>query len=188
MDSTALAWWLRPEVAYTVDYGQASAAGEIRAASAIAAAVGAHHTLIRVDCSSLGSGDLAGSAPLRLAPVPEWWPFRNQLLITLAGMQAVSDGVGSLLIASVRTDCQHIDGTAEFFTAADSIMSLQEGAIRVSAPALTLTTEELVRRSQIPADVLAWAHSCHTGPYACGSCRGCNKHYSVTQNLWGEGY
>jgi 7-cyano-7-deazaguanine synthase len=103
-------------------------------------------------------------------------------------MQAVADGVERLLIASVLSDSQHKDGTAEFFTAADALMSLQEGAVRISAPALTFTTAELVRRSQIPADVLAWAHSCHTGPYACGSCRGCNKHYSVTEALFGEGY
>jgi 7-cyano-7-deazaguanine synthase len=188
MDSTALAWWKRPNVAYTIDYGQLSAAGEIRAATAVAAAVEATHIIIRVDCSTLGSGDLAGSPPLVIAPVPEWWPFRNQLLLTLAGMRSVADGIDTLLVASVRTDGQHRDGTAEFFTAADNLMSIQEGGLRVEAPAISLTSAELIRRSGIPREVLAWAHSCHTDEYACGTCRGCNKHTSTTEELWGEGY
>lgn len=188
MDSSALAWLLRPDVAYTVDYGHAAAEGEIRAAGVIADAVGARHVLIRADCSALGTGDLAGAAPLALAPVPEWWPFRNQLLVTLAGMRAVGDGVNELLVASVRSDSQHADGTAAFFSAMDSLTALQEGALRVRAPALQMTTAELVRESGIPADILAWAHSCHTGPYACGTCRGCNKHREVTAELWGEAY
>jgi 7-cyano-7-deazaguanine synthase len=32
MDSVALAYWLRPDVAFTIDYGQLSAEGELRSA------------------------------------------------------------------------------------------------------------------------------------------------------------
>lgn len=188
MDSTALAWMLRPEVAYTVDYGQAAAEGEIRAAGVVAQTIGARHCVIRADCSSVGSGDLAGAAPLMMAPIPEWWPFRNQLLVTLAGMRAVADGVNEVIVASVAGDSQHADGTEAFYSTLDSLTALQEGALRVRAPALRMTTAELVRESQIPHDVLAWAHSCHTGPFACGACRGCHKHREVTAELFGEGY
>jgi 7-cyano-7-deazaguanine synthase len=188
MDSTALAWWLRPPVAFTIDYGQVCAAGEIRAAAAVADAIGANHEVIRVDCGALGSGDLAGSPALEIAPIPEWWPFRNQLLVTLAAMRALSLGVDTLLVGSVATDSQHRDGTPEFFNTLDVLLRNQEGGIRVHAPALQLTSAELVLQSGIPRSVLAWAHSCHTNSLACGECRGCTKHFFVTRELWGEGY
>jgi 7-cyano-7-deazaguanine synthase len=188
MDSTALAWWRRPKIAFTVDYGQASAAGEVRAASAVCEAIGAAHEVIRVDCASLGSGDLAGTPPLPIAPIPEWWPYRNQLLVTLVGMRAVSLGIQTLMLGAVQTDSQHLDGTPAFFEALDRLMALQEGGLRIEAPALGMTGAELVRRSNVPRSVLAWAHSCHTGEFACGVCRGCAKHFTVTQELWGEGY
>jgi 7-cyano-7-deazaguanine synthase len=188
IDSTALAWWKRPIVAYTVDYGQASARGEIRAASAVCHAMRLRHEVITVDCSALGSGDLAGAEPLEIAPVPEWWPFRNQLLVTVAGMRAVASGIESVLVGSVASDCQHRDGTAEFFEQLNKLMVFQEGGVRVKAPAVAMNTVELVQQSGIPRSVLAWAHSCHTGEFACGACRGCGKHYSVIEELWGDGY
>ncbi len=61
MDSIALAYWLRPAFAFTMDYGQAAAAAEIDASVQIAHDLGIDHEVIRVDCSSLGSGDMAGS-------------------------------------------------------------------------------------------------------------------------------
>lgn len=188
MDSIALAWWIRPEVTLTVDYGHLSAAGEIRAARAVSEAIGAVHEVIRVDCSTLGSGDLAGRAALDVAPIPEWWPYRNQLLVTIAGMRAISMGINTLMFGAVASDCQHRDGTPEFFAMADKIMGLQEGSIRVEAPAIQMTSAALVRHAGVPRSVLAWAHSCHTGPFACGVCRGCSKHFMVMQELWGEGY
>lgn len=183
MDSVALAWMKRPEFAYTVDYGHSAAAGEIRAASAIAEAIHAEHRIIRADCSSLGSGDMAGTEASPLAPIPEWWPYRNQLLITLAGMRAIADGVDELMLASVSSDGKHADGRADFFRAIDAVMSLQEGAVRITAPALALTTAQLVRNSGISRELLAWSHSCHVSEYACGRCRGCAKHAAVMKEL-----
>jgi len=183
MDSVALAWMLRPEFAYTVDYGQAAVAGEIRAASTVAEVIHAEHRIIRADCSSLGSGDMAGTEASTLAPIPEWWPYRNQLLVTLAGMRAIADGVGELQLASVASDGKHADGRADFFRAMDAVMALQEGGIRIAAPALELTSAQLVRNSGIPQEILAWSHSCHVSEYACGRCRGCSKHAAVMKEL-----
>lgn len=188
MDSIALAYWKRPEIAFTVDYGQAAAPAEIAAAAQVCAELGVHHEVIRANCSALGSGDMAGSKALEMAPVPEWWPFRNQLLITLAGMRAVALGVGTLMVGSVLSDECHADGRLDFYGAIDALMALQEGGIRVEAPALSITTIELVRESGVPRSVLAWAHSCHIGVLACGSCRGCVKHYEVTGAIYGEAY
>lgn len=188
IDSIALTWWTRPAVALTVDYGHVSAAGEIRAASTVSSLLGLRHEILEVDCSPLGSGDLSGRPPLDVAPVSEWWPYRNQLLVTLAGIRCLSLGVEKLLIASVADDGRHVDGTPKFYVALDHLMQLQEGHLRVEAPALSLMSTELVRRSGVPREMLAWAHSCHMSDFACGACRGCHKHSVVTEELWGEGY
>ncbi|MDU6746616.1 MAG: 7-cyano-7-deazaguanine synthase, partial [Bradyrhizobium sp.] len=58
-------------------------------------------------------------------------------------------------------------------------MSMQEGGLIVSAPAIGLSASELVIASGIDKATLAWAHSCHTGALACGNCRGCIKHYET---------
>jgi 7-cyano-7-deazaguanine synthase len=184
MDSLALAWWLRPPYAFTVDYGQAAAAGEVRAAVQACAELGIAHEVLVVDASSLGSGDLAGRPPLAAAPVREWWPFRNQFLLTVAGMRAVALGVQRLLAGSVAADGAHRDGTAAFYDHADRLFAMQEGGIRIEAPAIALTTAALVRRAGAPRSFMAWAHSCHTGPFACGACRGCWKQAEVEAELW----
>ena len=87
-----------------------------------------HHT-IRADCSSLGSGDLCGTNSLPGAPTSDWWPFRNQLLITLAAMHAVRLGVKRLLLGTVRSDSFHVDGTERFMEAVDRVLRMQEGGI-----------------------------------------------------------
>jgi 7-cyano-7-deazaguanine synthase len=183
IDSIALAYWKRPRFAFTVDYGQVCAAAEIRASRAACKAIGIEHHLVCSNCIALGSGDLASVAPLAVAPMPEWWPFRNQLLATLAGMRALSLGVSHLMMGSVRSDCVHVDGTAEFYLILDRLMSMQEGSLRISAPGIGLTSAELVRESGIPMEILCWAHSCHKAIWSCGKCRGCNKHYSVMEQL-----
>ena len=75
MDSIALAWAMRPELAITIDYGQRAAQGEIRAASAVCESLGLRQRVVQVDCSALGSGDMAGTEPSAFAPVSEWWPL-----------------------------------------------------------------------------------------------------------------
>lgn len=183
MDSLALAYWKRPEVAFTVDYGQLCAAAEVRTAAQIAVLLNMHHEVIRVDCRALGAGDLAGLAPSIIAPVPEWWPFRNQLLVTLAAMRAVAIGVDCLLAGSVASDFSHRDGRPEFYAQLDTLLAVQEGSVHVDAPALALSTADLVRIANVPRHILAWAHSCHVADYACGTCRGCNKHREVFEEL-----
>lgn len=183
MDSISLAYWKRPDIALTVDYGQLSALGEIQAARVVSRNLGIPHEVISVNCRELGSGDLAGTPHLESAPATEWWPFRNQLLLTLAGMRVIPLGVNRLIFGSVKTDSFHRDGTAEFFDKVSEVFSLQEGRLTVSAPAIHLTTAELVRISGIPRSLLAWAHSCHISRYACGHCGGCAKYYSVMKEL-----
>ena len=172
MDSVALAFWLRPDFAITIDYGQKPARGEVRAAAAVAAELGIAHQVVQADLSGLGSGDMAGSLALKVAPVPEWWPYRNQMLVTLAAMRALPLGVDELLIGCLSTDASHADGSQAFVAAMNTLLCLQEGGMRLRAPAITLTAKELIKTSGVPIDILSWAHSCHVGEYACGLCRG----------------
>lgn len=187
MDSTALAWGLRPELSLTIDYGQLAAPAEIRAAAAVCEAVGSRHRVIRVDCSGLGSGDMAGTTPATEAPVSEWWPFRNQLIITLGAAAAIQVGISVLTIGSVAGDASHVDGRREFLDAMNDLLRMQEGGLTLEAPALAETTVTLCRRVSVPIEVLAWSHSCHVAEWACGRCRGCRKHRECMRELgYGE--
>lgn len=183
MDSLSIAWWMRPEVAITVDYGQLPAGAEKAAASAVCARLGIEHHILEIDCRTLGSGDMAGSTANEHAPASDWWPYRNQMLITFAVMKAISLGVRRLLIGTVKSDGLHLDGTPEFVSAVSKLVSLQEGAIVVEAPAIELSTEALIAASQVPREFLAWAHSCHKANVPCGDCRGCNKYFDVLRGI-----
>lgn len=176
VDSAAAAAWLACGAALTIDYGQLPGAGEINAARAIAAALALEHTVVTVDASAIGSGLLAGSDAAGISTSAEWWPFRNQLLVTIAAAYAVGHGFGEVVVGSVAGDgARHRDGTPEFYAHLDQLVVMQEGGIHVTAPAAGMTAIDLLARSGLPADVLAWTHSCHRSDLACGDCPGCWK-------------
>lgn len=183
MDSLSIAWWKRPELAITIDYGQKAAEAEKQASAAVCNELGIEHHIVTVDCSSLGSGDMANSAPDAAAPTSDWWPYRNQLLITLASMRAIAAGVDILYIGTVRSDESHRDGTTDFVRLMNNLVSYQEGALGIEAPAIGMSTAELIRSSEVPPGLLAWAHSCHKGNLPCGNCRGCNKFVETYREL-----
>lgn len=183
MDSLSLAWWKRPSLAFTLNYGQLAAKAEIAASRAICECLNIPHHVLDIDCRALGSGDMAGTNADGLAPASDWWPYRNQMLITLAAMKAIAYGVTHLWLGTVKSDGSHKDGTPEFVSTISQLMSLQEGGMIVEAPAIEFSTEELVRVSGIPAEYLAWAHSCHKADVPCGDCRGCNKYFGVFREV-----
>jgi 7-cyano-7-deazaguanine synthase len=183
IDSTALAYWKKPALALTIDYGQASAPGEIRAATQISKELQIPHEILRVDCAELGSGDLALKSPHESAPASEWWPFRNQFLVTIAAMRAIALRVDRLLVGSVKSDSFHVDGKLEFYQHIGALLAMQEGHLRVHVPAIHLTSVELVEASGINHSVLGWTHSCHKSEYSCGFCRGCSKRLFVMSKL-----
>lgn len=183
VDSTTLAYSQRPDLAITVDYGQSCAEAEIRASTQICVELDIPHDVIEVDCSDLGSGQLAESEQLDIADTPEWWPFRNQLIVTLAAMKSVRKGAKELVVGSVHGDRQHADGRREFYEILDNLISFQEGNLRVSVPAIDQTSEELVEASDIPLSLLGWTHSCHRSNWACGRCRGCVKRERVLDHV-----
>jgi len=183
MDSYALAYLERPDIAVTIDYGQRPAAAEIRAARILTDRLSIQHVTISVDLSALGSGDLAGTPAMENAPASDWWPYRNQALITLAAMRLIPYGIKRLMIATVGTDSNLRDGTKEFVQMISDLLAMQEGAMLVEAPAVNISTVDLVKKSGIPYSLLAWAHSCHTDNIACGQCRGCVKHREIVAEL-----
>ncbi len=97
MDSTAIAWWKRPDYALTIDYGQLAAKAEIAASQSICRYMNIPHQILTVDCRNIGSGDMAGTIESEHAPASDWWPYRNQLLITLAGMKMLPFNISKIL-------------------------------------------------------------------------------------------
>ena len=187
MDSLSIAWWKRPDLAITLDYGQRAAEAEKLASAQVCKELGIRHEIVSIDCSSLGSGDMAGAPPDAAAQTSDWWPYRNQLLVTLASMRAISRGMQTLYIGTVRSDGEsHLDGTPDFVRKMDDLMAYQEGHLRVVAPALNLSTTELIRQSGVPPGLLAWSHSCHKANIACGTCRGCTKYVETYLELGPE--
>lgn len=181
IESTAIAFWKRPDLLLHIDYGHLPAQGEIRAARTIATRLQLPLKEARIDCSATGSGELSGRAHALCAPATSWWPFRNQLLITLGAAVAVNLGIEILLIGSVASDRLYADSTPEFLEAMRNTIRLQEGGVTLVAPAIHLTTSQLVQESQVPRSLLARTHSCHVSNVACGQCRGCLHHYQTAR-------
>lgn len=183
IDSSALAAWRRPACCLTIDYGQIPVASEIAAASSVCQALGLIHEVVRIPLEHLGSGLLAGKATSHASSNPEFWPFRNQLLVTVAAMTAINKSADKVLIGTVASDKRHVDGSETFVLRLCELLSMQEGGVMLEAPAIKYNSFELVRISKIDLSVLAWAHSCHVSNVACGHCPGCLKHSEVMHGL-----
>lgn len=183
MDSAALLWWKRPEIALTIDYGQLAAEAEIISSAKLCEYLNIRHEILRIDCHTLGSGDMAGQEINEHAPASDWWPYRNQLLITFASMRAISLSVERIWIGTVKSDSTHKDGTDIFIDMINRLIEFQEGNIKVEAPSILYTTKELIEISGIPIEILSWSHSCHKANIGCGYCRGCNKYFQTFREL-----
>lgn len=183
IDSTAIAFWQRPELAIFIDYGQRAAIAEKEAASAVASSLGITFEPITIDASALGTGNMVGAQQIEAAKSPEWWPYRNQFLITVAAMKMISASKQNLLIGTVASDRLHGDGSELFVTAINAVLQAQEGHIKVIAPAINFSAVQLVQRSAVPETIIAWTHSCHTSNHPCGNCRGCDKRNEVLREL-----
>jgi len=173
IDSSALAWSKRSGHLLFVNYGQVAASGERRAATRLADALDQELTVLELDCRKIGTGLLANSEAAREAPSPEWWPYRNQLLITLAATWGLSRGCERIVLGVVREDEQFRDGTSQFVRLIDALVVYQEGSMRVEAPASELNSLDLLRQSGLPRELLAITHSCDVAEFHCGECPSC---------------
>lgn len=170
-------------VCVTIDYGQQPAAGERAAAMALCHELKLQHRIIEANLSALGTGTMVGRAPSPEAAAPEFWPYRNQMLVTLAAMLLQPEGLSEILIGTVSTDL-HADGRAPFRRALDRVMRLQEGGVRVSAPAQRMSTIRLLEITGFPQRLVGLTFSCHVHEYACGQCAGCLKHRDVVSRVY----
>jgi 7-cyano-7-deazaguanine synthase len=126
---------------------------------------------------------LANSEESGISPSQEWWPFRNQLLVTLASMQSIKDSVSIIYLASVKSDDFHKDGTKEFYKFINNLVTYQEGNINIICPTLEYYSHELVQEYNVPLDLITMAHSCHISNLSCGKCSGCRKQLRVRHEL-----
>lgn len=179
IDSSAIAAWQRPSLCLTIDYGQLAAQAEITSSAQICKELGLLHLINKVDIGQLGSGDMSNGEASVHSENSEFWPFRNQFLITLGAMVAIQHDCDRILIGTVVTDLRHKDGTEEFLAVMNKLLMLQEGKLRLLAPGIHLTSIELIQKSKISIGTLGWCHSCHTSNFACGQCRGCYKHSEI---------
>lgn len=186
IDSTALAWWLKPEKLLFVDYGQVAANGELRAAKSVAKAIDRKLDVRSIPLRQFGQGSMAGDLSAS-SPVPEFWPYRNQALITVAAMAYADLPISSIIIGTVSGDGdRHADGRIEFVETMNRLLEMQGGP-KLEAPAIKVTSEQLIADTRVPQSVLGWTFSCHTGEWACGACAGCVKHDEIMQRLGQEG-
>lgn len=183
IDSICLAYGIKPKIAYTIDYGQVVAEREIYVSQYICKELKIEHKIIRVDCKSLGSGTLANSKNLSLSPSDEWWPYRNQLIITLALMQGIKDQINELHLATVKSDEFHKDGTKQFYEYINRLVSFQEGNVSIICETNDFYSHELATKYNVPLELLTIAHSCHVSNIACGKCSGCIKQMRVRFEL-----
>jgi 7-cyano-7-deazaguanine synthase len=186
IESTCLAYMYRPHRCLTIDYGQRQAVGEIRASQNIAAHLGLSHEVLSVDAAFLGSGQMAGKETIKAAAIPELWPYRNQLLITLAAMRFAGNADVRIMIGSTKSDAAHVDGTSAFIEAMGKTLSIQEGSIGLIAPAIDVESIALLRTSNIDPDMLDMTFSCFQAEYPCGRCRGCLKNESLRATYYAE--
>lgn len=187
LDSTAVAAMIRPEHCLHIDYGQIPADAEQRAAAQAADDLGLPFTSLAVLAGQVGAGLMSAEAADGTVPAgvsPEWWPFRNQLLITLAAAWGVQRGFEVVIIGTVASDgARHADGTRDFLTRIDGLLAIQEGHLRIEAPAAGMSSAELITTSGVTDAVLGWTHSCHRASFPCGACPGCVKRQEVLQQL-----
>jgi 7-cyano-7-deazaguanine synthase len=178
IESTCLAYAMRPRLCLTIDYGQKVARSEISASKNICAALRLSHETVRFDLRKFAAGTMAGATQSLQGAAPEWWPFRNQLLISVAAMVAFKKGQKEILIGTVKSDRRHKDGSQRFLRGMDRLLQHQEGSLRLNAPARKMSSEQLIDWAEPPLSLLGLTFSCHRSTFSCGQCRGCWKNES----------
>jgi len=150
---------------------------EIETSASIARKLGLKHDIIRAPL--IKKFGLSNPNQKRKSKKPEFWPFRNQFIATVAAMHFSGGGAKEIWFGSVKTDTRFLDGSKMFFQLLNSLVSYQDSKVVIKAPALSLSTEELIERSKIPFSILGATFSCHRSNVACGDCPGCQKQRSV---------
>lgn len=166
IESTILAYEYKPDIAVTINYGQASADSEIKASKYICAQLNIKHIILDVNIMQYFNKEFG-----------EWIPYRNQYLLTLAVMILTEYEVSELLIGTISTDKIHPDGTIEFIESINQLLMIDKPKIKVNAPFIMLTSDELLEKTTIPIGLLSIVHSCTISSFPCNECNSCKKYY-----------
>ena len=175
LDSAAVAALERPARALFINYGQLPGEAERQAARAVAQHLHLDLDELDIDLSAIGTGLLSGRPQIQIAPTAEWFPFRNQHLVTVAAAHALARGLGTVILGLVSGDSdRHADGTPAFLATLNTLVRSQEGGLRVLAPHINSpSSHELLARSGLPEEIVQQTDSCHISNIACEDCPGC---------------
>ena len=184
IESTCLAWLLKPELAFTVDYGQVPAPTEISSSKDICAFLNIEHIVLKAPIEFMRVGLMSRNSNTQDAKHPEFWPYRNQFILTCVMMAAYGRDVAEIMIGSVSGDSKFADGTGDFIVLMNRLSALQGEKPTISAPAIKMTSEQLLSAANPPAQLLGLTFSCHRANIPCGDCPGCNKNREVLAALY----
>jgi len=197
LDSTVAAALYRARrgplpAALFVDYGQRAAAPEARAASAVAAALGA---TLRVATLPL-LGEITRTALVnRAAELPQpslerldadagrsadavWVPNRNGLLVNLAAAVAEAGGLAVVVVGfNAEEAATFPDNGARFVERLNVCLEdSTRGRVRVECPTLAMTKAELLVAGRAAGAPIEASWSCYEGgERPCGRCESCRR-------------
>src|SRR5262245_8556642 len=175
----------------TIAYGQRHAV-ELDRARQVAAALGAaNHLVVNLDLQAIGGSALTGLAAVpkgraekeRRRSIPVTYvPGRNLIFLSIAAAHAEVVGAPFIYFgANVLDYSGYPDCRPEFIRVFEAAVNegtkagMEGGCLRVKAPLLMLTKEEIIRRGielHVPFHL---THSCYdpVGDRACGQCDSC---------------
>jgi 7-cyano-7-deazaguanine synthase len=173
-----------------VDYGQISAAGELRAARRVAARLGVELDVATAPgLARLGAGRLSGDGAAREADGDtelqrdEWFPARNLVLIAIAGMLVGRDQIGELCLGA--SDQTYRDCRPAFYSAAESAL----GESLPGEPAVRVTVSERPRVDVLREAIIAGldvrtTFSCNRrADRHCWRCTSCRDRANIFKEL-----
>jgi 7-cyano-7-deazaguanine synthase len=162
LDSTACVDFFvrmeRPSCALFVDYGQAAAAQELKAACAVADYYSVPVTCLRVEGGTpKTSGLITG---------------RNSLLVTVAFMEK-PDSV-SVIVLGIHAGSSYADCTQDFLDRMQALLNVHEDKVHVSAPFLEWSKAEVIEYCLMRDAPVNLTYSCEKGSSPpCGNCLSC---------------
>lgn len=187
LDSATCLWWALREgyepVALSFDYGQRHAV-ELQAAARLAQQAQVHHEVLRVPLDQIGGSALTDTgievpknrAIDKTIPVT-YVPGRNTVFLALALSTAEAIGAEAIVIGANALDYSgYPDCRPEYVEAWNRLIASLGLAIRVEAPLIDLSKQqigEFAKELGVPVDE---THSCYDPDAeggACGACDSC---------------
>lgn len=168
MDSVAILSVFRPKVCLFVDYRQPAAEAEYKASKFFASHYNSTLFRIKMNLTDTSAQDLSFSDEL-------YFPFRNQLLITIAGYYAAKIKERKILIGSTHSDKHFKDNDVSFVEKINDLMKFQDANISLVAPAINHDSIEYFQNAKISEPLYHHLHSCNFSNDPCGTCSSCIK-------------